>query len=186
MNLDGFNPVVNFGNSVSGYEPAFYLDNGFPAYSKAPNVSQGADNGHSPTYRPPYGNHLSYTQQWNLTVERKITSSSFVSVAYVGNKGTHLPSQMQPLNYLNPSLLTSMGSTELNTVFQPGRAALFGVNAPYAGWAQQLNTAGGWAPTVAQALVAYPQVCGGLTGVSYNQGTSIYHALPVNYQTNFS
>jgi hypothetical protein len=186
MNLDGFNPVVNFGNSLSGYEPAFYLDKGFPAYSTAPNVSQGADNGHSPQYRPTYGNHLSYTQQWNLTVERKITTSSFVSVAYVGNKGTHLPSQMQPLNYLNPSLLTSMGSTELNTVFQPGQASLFGVNAPYAGWAQQLNTAGGCAPTVAQALVAYPQFCGGLTGVNENQGTSIYHALQMNFQKNFS
>jgi hypothetical protein len=186
MNLDGFNPVVNFGNSLSGYEPAFYLDKGFPAYSTAPNVSQGADNGHSPIYRPTYGNHLSYTQQWNLTVERKITSSSFVSVAYVGNKGTHLPSAMQPLNYLNPSLLTSMGSTELNTVFQPGQASLFGVNAPYAGWAQQLNTAGGCAPTVAQALVAYTQFSARLTGVNENQGTSIYDALQMNSQKNFS
>jgi len=186
MNLDGFNPVVNFGNSLSGYEPAFYLDKGFPAYSTAANVSQGADNGHSPQYRPTYGNHLSYTQQWNLTVERKITSSAFVSVAYVGNKGTHLPSQMQPLNYLNPSLLTSMGSTELNTVFQPGQTSLFGVNAPYADWAQQLNSAGGCAPTVAQALVAYPQFCGGLTGVNENQGNSIYQSLQVNFQKNFS
>lgn len=186
MSLDGFNPVVNFGNSLSGYEPAFYLDKGFPAYSTAADVSQGADNGHSPQYRPTYGNHLSYTQQWNLTVERKITSSSFLSVAYVGNKGTHLPSQMQPLNYLNPSLLTSMGSTELNTVFQPGQTSLFGVNAPYAGWAQQLNTAGGCAPTVAQAMVAYPQFCGGLTGVNENQGTSIYESLQVNFQKNFS
>jgi hypothetical protein len=186
MNLDGFNPAVNFGNSLSGYEPAFYLDKGFPAYSTAPNVNLGADNGHSPQYRPTYGNHLSYTQQWNLTVERKITSSSFVSVAYVGNKGTHLPSAMQPLNYLNPSLLTSMGSTELNAVFQPGQASLFGVNAPYAGWADQLNTAGGCAPTVAQALVAYPQFCGGLTGINENQGNSIYQSLQVNFQKNFS
>ncbi len=158
----------------------------FPAYSKAPNVSQGADNGHSPTYRPTYGNHLSYTQQWNLTVERKITSSSFVSVAYVGNKGTHLPSAMQPLNYLNPALLTSMGSTELNTVFQPGQTSLFGVNAPYCRLGAAVEHAGGCTPTVAQALVAYPQFCGGLTGINENQGTSIYNSLQVNFQKNFS
>jgi hypothetical protein len=109
-----------------------------------------------------------------------------VSVAYVGNKGTHLPSALQPLNYLNPSLLTSMGSTALNAVFQPGQASLFGVNAPYADWAQQLNTAGGCAPTVAQALVAYPQFCGGLTGINENQGNSIYQSLQVNFQKNFS
>ncbi|HLM98373.1 MAG TPA: carboxypeptidase-like regulatory domain-containing protein [Bryobacteraceae bacterium] len=186
MNLDGFNPAISFGDSHSGYEPSFYLDNGFPAYSKAENVSQGADNGHSPTYRPTYGNHLSYTQQWNLTVERKITSSSFVSVAYVGNKGTHLPSAMQPLNYLNPALLTSMGSTELNTVFQPGQTSLFGVNAPYSGWIQQLTSAGSCAPTVAQALVAYPQFCGGLTGLNENEGVSLYDSLQVNFQKNFS
>jgi len=185
MNLDGFNPAVSFDHSLSGYEPAFYLDNGFPAYSKAENVSQGADNGHSPLYRPTYANHLSYTQQWNLTVERKITNSSFVSVAYVGNKGTHLPSALQPLNYLNPSLLTSMGSTELNTVFQPGQTSLYGVSVPYANWVQQLN-AGGCAPTVAQALVAYPQFCGGLIGENENEGTSLYNSFQVNFQKNFS
>jgi hypothetical protein len=107
-------------------------------------------------------------------------------VAYVGNKGTHLPSAMQPLNYLNPALLTSMGSTELNTVFQPGQTSLYGVSAPYADWVQQLNGAGGCKPTVAQALVAYPQFCGGLTGVNENQGTSIYNSLQINFQKNFS
>jgi len=69
-----------------------------------------------------------------MTVERKIGSSSLVSVAWVGNKGTHLPSAMQPLNYLNPSLLTSMGSAELNSVFQPGQTTLYGVSAPYSNW----------------------------------------------------
>ena len=39
INLDGFNPLVNFGNSLSGYQPSFYLDNGFPAYSTASNIS---------------------------------------------------------------------------------------------------------------------------------------------------
>jgi len=186
INLDGFNPAISFGDSHSGYEPSFYLDNGFPAYSKAADVSQGADNGHSPTYRPTYGNHLSYTQQFNLTVERKITSSAFVSLAYVGNKGTHLPSAMQPLNYLNPSLLTSMGSEELNTVFQPGQTSLFGVHVPYANWVSQLNAAGQCSPTVAQALVQYPQFCGGLTGINENEGVSLYNSFQLNFQKNFS
>jgi hypothetical protein len=186
MNLDGFNPAISFGDSYSGYQPAFYLDKGFPAYNKAPDISLGADNGHSPVYRPTYANHLSYTQQWHMTVERKITSSSFVSIAYVGNKGTHLPSSLQPLNYLNPSLLTSMGSTELNTVFQPGQTSLYGVNVPYANWVQQLNSAGSCAPTVAQAMVAYPQFCGGLTGINENQGTSMYNSMQLDFKKNFS
>lgn len=186
MDLDGFNPAISFGDSYSGYQPAFYMDSGFPAYSKAEDISLGADNGHSPVYRPTYANHLSYTQQWNFTIERKITGSSFVSASYVGNKGTHLPSSLQDLNVLNPAVLTSMGSTELNTVFQPGQTSLFGVHVPYANWVQQLDSAGTCAPTVAQAMVQYPQFCGPLTGLNENQGTSLYDSFQVDFKKNFS
>ncbi len=143
-----------------------------------------ADNGHSPLYRPTYANHLSNTQQWNLTIEHKFGQKSFASVAYVASKGTHLPSQMQPLNVLNPSLL-SMGST-LNAVFQPGQQSLDGVSQPYAGWAQQLITAGGCAPSVAQALVPYPQFCGGLTGENENEGTSHFNSFQAKWGRNLS
>ncbi len=186
MSLDGFNPQLSFGNSISGYEPSFYLDKGFPSYSTAPNISLSSDNGtNGPNYRPSYANHLSYTQQWNLTVERKVGNSSVVSVAYIGNKGTHLPSQMQPLNVLNPALLTSLGSANLNTVFQPGQTSLFGVSVPYSNWVQTLDSGGTCKPTVAQALVAYPQFCGGLTGENENQGTSIYQSFQAKLEKGF-
>jgi hypothetical protein len=187
MSLDGFNPQVSFSDSLSGYEPAFYMDSGFPAYNKAPNVSATADNGtNGPQYRPTYANHLSYTQQWNLTVERKIGNSAVASAAYVANKGTHLPSQLQPLNYLNPSLLTSMGSTELNTVFQPGQTSLYGVAVPYSNWVQTLDSVGSCKPTVAQAMVRYPQYCGGLIGLNENEGTSLYNAFYVKFEKQFA
>jgi hypothetical protein len=185
MSLDGFNPQLSFGDSLSGYEPSFYLDKGFPAYSTAPNISLTADNGtNGPQYRPAYANHLSYTQQWNLTVERKI-GTSIVSVAYVGNKGTHLPSQLQPLNVLNPSLLSSLGSTQLNSVFQPGQTSLDGVNVPYSNWVQTLDSAGTCKPTVAQALVRFPQYCGSLFGLNENEGTSLYNSFQAKYEKGF-
>ncbi len=184
MSLDGFNPSIGFGDSLAGYQPSFYLDSGFPAYSRSEDISSGADNGHSPLYRPAYANHLSNTQQWNLTIEHKFGQKSFASVAYVASKGTHLPSQLQPLNVLNPSLL-SMGSS-LNAVFAPGQQTLDGVNAPYAGWAQQLITAGSCAPSVAQALVAYPQFCGGLVGENENEGTSHYNSFQAKWGRNLS
>ncbi|MCU1291703.1 MAG: carboxypeptidase regulatory-like protein, partial [Bryobacterales bacterium] len=187
MSLDGFNPQVSFNDSLAGYQPAFFVDNGFPAYNKAPNVSPTADNGtNGPNYRPTYANHLAYTQQWNFTIERKLGSSSIASVAYVGNKGTHLPSQMQPLNSLNPSLLTTMGSTELNSVFQPGQTSLYGVNVPYSNWVQTLNTAGTCKPTVAQALVPFPQFCGALFGQNENEGTSEYNSFQSKIERSFS
>jgi hypothetical protein len=186
MSLDGFNPSASWGSSFSGYVSRFNLDQGFPAYTTAPDISLTADNGKGgPNYRPTYANHLSYTQQWNMTVERKLGSSSLVSVAWVGNKGTHLPSAMQPLNYLNPSLLTSMGSAELNTKFEPGGpTSLFGVSVPYANWVTDLNN-GSCAPTVAQALVAFPQYCNGLTGENENQGTSMYQSFQMKLEKGF-
>jgi hypothetical protein len=187
MSLDGFNPLLRFGDSLSGYGPSFYLDNGFPAYSKAPNVSATADNGtNGPNYRPTYGNHLSNAQQWNLTIERKFGPSTVVSAAYVGSKGTHLPSQNQPLNALNPTLLNTLGATALNTEFQAGQTSLFGVNVPYADWVNQLNTAGACKPTVAQALSRFPQYCAGLTGQNENQGNSSYNSLQLSMKRSFS
>ncbi len=187
MSLDGFNPSVSFSDSLGGYQPAFYLDNGFPAYNKAEDISATADNGTSgPTYRPTHANHLSYMQQWNLTVERKIGGSAIASVAYVASKGTHLPSQLQPLNYLNPALLTSLGSAELNTVFQPGQTSLYGVSVPYSNWVQTLDSVGACQPTVAQALVRFPQYCGALFGLNENEGTSLYNSFQTKFEKQFS
>jgi hypothetical protein len=118
-----------------------------------------------------------------MTVEHKFGNTSVGSIAYVANKGTHLPSQMQPLNVLNPSLL-SMGSA-LNAIFQPGQTSLNGVNAPYANWVDTLNH-GSCAPTVAQALLPFPQFCGGLTGNNENEGTSTYNSLQVKFEKQFS
>jgi hypothetical protein len=187
MSLDGFNPLLSFGDSHSGYEPSFYMDNGFPAYSTAPNISSTADNGTGgPQYRPTYANHLSYTQQWNLTLERKVGNSAVAKIAYVGNKGTHLPSQLQPLNVLNPTLLSTLGSTVLNSVFAPGQTTLDGVNVPYSNWVSTLDAAGTCKPTVAQALVRFPQYCGSLTGVNENEGTSLYDSFQASFDKQFS
>src|SRR5207249_2058609 len=119
-------------------------------------------------------------------IERKFGNSSVGSVAYVANKGTHLPSALQPLNYINPSLLSSLGSAGLNTVFQPGQTSLSGVNAPYPGWAETLSSVGTCEPTVAQALVQYPQYCGGLVGLNENQGNSEYHSFQTKLEKQFS
>lgn len=39
---------------------------------------------------------LGYVQHWNLTVQRQLTSSLAVELAYVGNKGTNLPGDWDP------------------------------------------------------------------------------------------
>jgi hypothetical protein len=92
-----------------------------------------------------------------------------------------LLSQINALNALNPGLL-SMGNA-LNDQFAPGQAVLDGVKAPYAGWAQQMT---GCAPTVAQALLPFPQYCGNIYGQNESDGNSTYHALQLSAERRFS
>ncbi len=41
-------------------------------------------------------NKTSYTQQWNLTVQHRLTQDLIAEVGYIGNKGTHLSMYHQP------------------------------------------------------------------------------------------
>src|SRR5205823_10602490 len=166
----------------AGLTPAFILSQGFPQnFPQPPFVDSGARNGQDLTYRPFDANRLSYSQQWNLSVERQFTSDFYVGLAYVANKGTRLPSTTAPLNALDPKLL-SMG-TKLYDEFKPGDVAVDGVPLPYPGWVEQMT---GCAPTVAQALLPYPQYCSALFGQNENAGNSTYHSLQLKAEHRFS
>ena len=170
--LDGFDSDVTYSSTLAGLQPAFSLRDGFPQnFTPPPFLDAGYRNGQSLTYRPKDANVRPYTQQWNLTIERQFTKDLYISTAYVGNKGTRLPSRMAPLNALDPKLL-SMGQT-LNRQFGPADTQIEGVRIPYAGWVQQMK---GCAPSVAQALLPYPQYCSDLRGLNENIGVSSYHS----------
>ena len=210
MALDGFNLHQTFGtgvNAAGATVPAFYLDSGVPAPAQLPPViSSGFQNGRSPQYRPLDANRRPYAQQWNLTVERQIPYDVLVSVAYVGNKGTRLTSMLQPVNVLSPfdpkikaleAPQTPIDPTCASGSPAPGancdyipelndtNLAKYGVPVPYAGWAQQLTSAG-CAPTVAQALVPFPQFCGTLQGLNESHGNSIYHSFQLKVEKHYS
>ena len=181
----GFNSSGSLGTTgLGGLDPAFYWQNGFPIdkLQKPPFIDPTFANGKSaPTYRPVDANRLSYAQQWNFTIERQLPMNALVSAAYVGNKGTRLPSQISPINALNPQLLSQYGS-KLTDQFGANDTSVDGVPQPYSGWAQQLLTVNNCTPTVAQALLPYPQYCGGITGLNENLGSSTYHALEVRLE----
>lgn len=182
-NLAGFNAEPSFGSPVNG-EPAFLLQNGFPSnWAKPPFLSLGFETGTSPAdayqsfgpLQPPV------SAQWNFTVEHQFTNNFYISTAYVGNRAYHLASFWSALNVLNPSLL-SMGNS-LNAVFQPSQTSLDGVSIPYTGWVQQMT---GCAPTVAQALLPYPQYCGSLAEGPQDNGYSTFNSFQLKVEKRYS
>jgi TonB dependent receptor len=182
--LDGFNLNQTFSSSQGGLVPAFILSDGFPQdFQRPPFIDPSFLNGRGgPLYRPFEGNRLPYAQQWNLNVEREFGEGFYVSTAYVGSKGTRLMSRVAPLNALDPQLLATLGNG-LYDEFQPDQGVLDGVSLPYPGWAEQMTEC---APSVAQALLPYPQYCGGLTGVNENAGNSTFHSFQVKAEKRFS
>ena len=217
ISLDGLNLNQSFGKlkdpTTNQDDPTFYLDNGVPAPAQLPPFISGSfDNGHSILYRPLDANRRSYAQQWNLTIERQLPQSFFVSAAYVGNKGSRLPSSLNPVNVLNPfdpkiqalyapihSPDTICGQTstppttadcsyvpELNAVFTSDSQTLFGVKTPYPGWIGELNAAGNCSPTVGQALLPFPQFCDKLQGLNEVHGSSIYHSFQLKVEKRYS
>ena len=183
MSQDGFNKNLSLNEASSGpfKVPAIYLSSGISAgqVGTTKHITSDFDNGTSPSmYRPLDGNRRPYSSQWNLTIERQLPKDFFAAVSYVGTKGTHLPSALSPLNVLNPlnPAVSAIGSdlavsyTDANG---PATFAAHGVGQPYVGWASQMT---GCKPTVAQALLPYPQYCGVLQGENEQHATSIYNS----------
>src|SRR5581483_7573248 len=183
ISQDGYNETAKFSSSQGGTQAAFVLSNGFPSnHPVPPALVPTFDNGGStPNYRPRTANRLPYTQQWNLTVEHQFTDRDYVSASYVGTKGTRLLSHINPLNVVNPSLLSMRGN--LNDEFQPGDTQVDGVPEPFPNFATTMT---GCAPTVAQALLPFPQYCNNITGLNENQGSSSYNAFQLKAEHRFS
>jgi hypothetical protein len=213
MSLDGFNLHQALGTSPNGasVNPALYLDNGVPAPAQPPPfIDSRFDNGQSPLYRTVDGNKRPYSSQWNLTIERQLPYEVFLSLAYVGNKGTRLQSSLNAVNVLDPfspaiqaleapitpvpaACFTTHSNTldcsytpELNAKFTSDSQTLYGVKAPYVGWVNDLTSKGNCAPTVAQALLPFPQFCGVLQGLNENHGSSIYHSFQLKAEKRYS
>jgi len=178
MAQDGFNKNVNLSQVATGgfQTPALYLSNGINVAAIGPTgeaIDPAYDNGQSPPYRPLDANRRPYSSQWNFTIQRDLPSNTALTISYVGTKGTHLPSALNPLNVLNPfnPAISAIGTDLAAT--DPATFAKYGVNAPYMGWAGQMT---GCAATLAQALLPYPQYCSVLQGENEGHANSIYNS----------
>ena len=115
-------------------------------------------------------------------------SNFYATVSYVGTKGTHLPSALSPLNILNPNnpAIAAMGADLAVNYTDPNGPATFakyGVGVPYVGWVGQMT---GCSPTLAQALLPFPQYCGTLQGQNEEHATSIYNSFQGRIERRFN
>ncbi len=182
ISQDGFSSTPSFNTTLGGIQPAFFLEQGLPQnFEEPPVIRSDYRNGQGILYRPVDGNKRPYSHQWNITVDRELGRNLSLSAAYVGSAGRRLPSSSDPLNALDPRLL-SMGNA-LFDEFTPGMASLNGVPLPYSGWVEQMT---GCAPSVAQALRPFPQYCDDLQGLNENHGSSRYNSLQLKLEKRFS
>lgn len=164
------------------FDPAFLWQNGVPAYQKGPIFDQtyqtgfnGNGAGGTLTYADPNSQPPRY-ENWNLSIQRSLTSSIVLTAAYVGSHGTQLAgaghgswsNQLDP-KYLVLGNLLNQTANPANVV--AAAAILPGVALPFATFQG----------TIAQMLRPFPQY-GGIADPYGNVGQTTYHSLQASFQ----
>ena len=171
FNRTGFQANPAF-NSVNGFDPAFKIDAGLPAFPAPPNLDPTQLNFAGPQYTDPSYGRPPMSQNWSVEVQRELAPDLIADVAYVGQHSQDLRSNYDAVNTLNPKYF-SMGASLLTPI-----GSQTAVAPPYAGF-----------PTsaiVAQALVPFPQYFGFNTdGQLENLGQSTYNALEAQLTRRF-
>ncbi|WP_161557698.1 TonB-dependent receptor [Acidisarcina polymorpha] len=120
-----------------------------------------------------------YAQQWNANYQRELPYNMFLTVAWLGNRIIHLPSQLNKIDQLDPKYL-ALGS-QLGLTFNNGAAQAAGFSLPYSNF---INDFGGSA-TVAQSLVPYPQYSNIFNNFE-GSGTTYYQSIQVEVDKRFT
>ncbi|MGH9631923.1 MAG: TonB-dependent receptor domain-containing protein, partial [Bryobacteraceae bacterium] len=172
----GYNAQPNFvALDPNGVQPAFYWQNGLPPVDPAPPVidSSFANNQSISNWVRAEDGRPPYIQNWHFGIQRQITNSLMVEVAYVGTKGTRLTSSNMRINQLHPDLMRMGLQLGLDVNSQAARDA--GFQPPYAGFIG----------TVAQALRPFPQYFD-ITAPMETLGHSTYNSLQVQVQKRYA
>jgi hypothetical protein len=168
------------------YDPAFYWQNGIPPFVKGPIYDQtyltgfnGLGAGGTLTYAEPNSQPPRY-QNWNLSIQRSLTSSLVLTAAYVGSNGKQLAGAGRGSwsNQIDPRYLVL--GTLLNQNATPAFVAAAAAIVP--GIALPFPTFTG---TIAQMLRPFPQY-GGISDPYGNVGQTNYHALQASLQQRLS
>ncbi|HEY1302913.1 MAG TPA: TonB-dependent receptor, partial [Vicinamibacterales bacterium] len=176
----GFQTNALVANTTNGIQPAFLLDQGYPANTiqQPPFIDPTFGLGTAPIAVAKDGLTLPRFQNWSITYERELTSNMMVDVSYIGNHGSRLNHSWQTLgvdaNMNAPSVL-ALGTPVLQSNINSDLAHAAGIQSPYPGFNGN----------VAQALRKYPQYQN-IIWRGVPTGESQYHALELVLERRFS
>ena len=150
--------------TLDNIAPAFVLRNGPTVAPVGPTPTAGLGQG---VFAVNGTLGSGYAQQWNVSVQRELTTNTVVELSYIGSKITHVGIPDSNINQLTPEQL------------QLGSALLARVPNPYFGIVPRSSSIGDPTVTVAQLLKPYPEY----TAVSLyrnNVGVSRYQGVAVS------
>jgi hypothetical protein len=178
----GFSSSPTWTSADEGITPAFYWDQGFPAWQAPPFIDPGFNAGFGLTWWPADEiAMLPSNNSWNVAISRTLGANFVLDVTYTGNKGTHLASDR--VNYMQiPSQYASLGSLLNKPIDDPAVTAL-GFTPPFPNFKALLGSRA----TLGQALRRWPQYTGvGTGGMNNHSGNSTYNALIIKVTKRFS
>lgn len=179
VNTLGFRFHATANDLTNGRRPAYFLDDGFPRANIVlpPAVDPAIGNNTSPVAVTRDRATLPRVQQWSLTVQRQLSRSTSLDLAYEGNRGSRLIADRRvlgPAANANATSVLDLGPSLLSSRAGLGSAP-FGTKMPYRGFSG----------SVAQSLRPFPHMFN-IGYLNVPAGNSFYHALRTRLERRFS
>jgi hypothetical protein len=185
--------ATNNSTSPGNNAPAFYWDNGVPAIAQAPPfldptygtgfIPTNPTGAQNPTYGDPVtGGKPPYYENWNFGVQRALTATMTLGVAYTASLGKFLPGpdngsgsplNTTPLQYLALGPLLTATANAANIA--SANAIIPGIALPFS------NFTG----TIGQMLRPFPQY-GVISSPWFDVGQSSYQGLQITFNRRIS
>ncbi len=190
----GFIGQYAFNTGDQGVTRLYNWDEGLPSYPLPPLIDPSFSNNTDVHFwQPEDAARAPENYYWTLSVQRQLTTSTTIEVAYNANVGVHLQSGVVNLNQVPSAIWNNF----VNKLGVAGAAALLraqansqlardnGITLPYP---QFTDPAIQQQRTVAQALRPYPQYLNIVTGAQGGDksGHSSYHAMVIKAERRFS
>lgn len=190
---DGFVSVNAFQSPNNGVTPAFYWQQGWPAWTPSPNITPalnvggGGGCGTTANICPVVWNQkkdlalLPSNTTWNVAISRELPKNFVLDLTYTGSKGTHLESGQVNVMQINPQY--AYLGTLLNASITDPRVVALGFKPPFPDFVSVL----GKNATLGQSLRVFPQYSGLISGGQGNHsGNSTYEALVASVTKRYS